>query len=73
MQLVSVAGVHLNENGKRALTRARTKGASLEIIVSQWESGSSQRPPTWQSLLAILQELDLKELSQEIEDYMHGE
>ena len=60
-QLLSTTGIPLTEN------------ASIEVIVGQWESGNSQHLPTWRSLLAVLRELDLTELSQQIEDYMHGE
>ena len=45
----------------------------VEIVIGKWESGQSQHPITWRSLLDILKELDLEDLSQEIEDYMHGE
>ena len=57
----------------RIFLEAVTEGASIEVIVRQWiESGYSLRPPTWRSLLAVLRELDLTDLSQQIEDYMHG-
>lgn len=45
----------------------------VEITIKKWVSGGSQRPLTWRSLLDILWELDLEDLSQEIENYMHGE
>ena len=45
----------------------------VEIVIGKWESGQSQHPITWRSLLDVLKELDLEDLSQEIEDYMHGE
>ena len=63
-QLLSTTGISL---------KAVTEGASIEVTVGQWESGNSQHPPTWRSLLAVLRKLDLTDLSQQIEDYMHGE
>ena len=72
-QLASVAGVHMDERMERGLTRVKSKGASVEIIVGRWESGTSQRPLTWRSLLDVLRELGLTDLSQELEDYMLGE
>ena len=63
-QLLSTTGIPV---------KAVTEGASIEVIVGQWESGNSQHPPTWRSLLAVLRELDLTDLSQQIEDYMHSE
>ena len=50
--------------------RGTTSG---NIVIGKWESGQSQHPITWRSLLDILKELDLEDLSQEIEDYIHGE
>ena len=45
----------------------------VEIVIGKWESGQSQHSVTWRSLLDVLRRLDLEDLSQEIEDYMHGE
>ena len=41
----------------------------LEVLLGLWLSGRSPRPPTWRSLLQVLTELGLQELSQQIEDY----
>ena len=62
-QLAAVLGVRLMAGEEQ----------EVEIVIGKWESGQSQHPITWRSLLDILKELDLKDLSQEIEDYMHGE
>ena len=45
----------------------------VEVVIRKWESGQSQHSVTWRSLLDVLRRLDLEDLSQEIEDYMHGE
>ena len=62
-QLAAVLGVSLMAGEEQ----------QVEIVIGKWESGQSQHPITWRSLLDILKELDLEDLSQEIEDYMHGE
>ena len=62
-QLAAVLGVRL----------MTVEEKQVEIVIGKWESGQSQHPITWRSLLDILKELDLEDLSQEIEDFMHGE
>ena len=62
-QLAAVLGVSLMTGEEQ----------QMEIVIGKWESGQSQHPITWRSLLDLLKELDLEDLSQEIEDYMHGE
>lgn len=68
-QLASAAGIDLQEH----VMELTDKNKRVELIIDQWKAGDSQRPATWKSLLSILQELGLEELSHEIEDYMHGE
>ncbi len=41
----------------------------LEAIIDQWKSAKSRYPPTWHSLLGVLNLLNLGELGQQIEDY----
>ena len=53
--------------------RLMTGEEKVQIVIGKWESGQSQHPITWRSLLDILKELDLEDLSQEIDDYMQGE
>ena len=45
---------------------------TLALVFDHWLSNrnSLRRPPTWKSLLDILKELGLKELSQRIEEYL---
>ena len=45
---------------------------SLREVISKWVSGRSRHPPTWRTLHDILRNLDLVELSQQIEDYLSG-
>ena len=49
------------------------KFGSAGEVISEWVSGRSRHPPTWRALHDILRELDLVELSQQIEDYLSGE
>ena len=43
-------------------------------VIIEWNSGRSHIPPTWKSLLSVLKDLNLEELSQQIEDYLiYGE
>ena len=47
---------------------------TVEIFITHWKSKSqsSRYPPTWRSLLDILKDLGLNELSQRIEDAFYG-
>ena len=45
----------------------------VEKVIHEWESGRTHFPPTWKSLLKELKELHLKELSQQIENFLYGE
>ena len=45
----------------------------LGNLIKEWKSERASCPPTWKSLLSVLKELDLKKLSQQIEDYFSGE
>ena len=46
-------------------------------VLEKWASGkllsTRPRPPTWRSLFEVMRELDLEELSQEIEEYLSCE
>ena len=48
--------------GVRNTSKVLEKWASEEFL--------STRPPTWRSLYEVMRELDLEELSQEIEEYL---
>ena len=41
-----------------------------EFVICEWESDRSHLPPTWGSLLRVLKQLHLRDLSQQIEDYL---
>lgn len=43
-----------------------------EVWLRRWEMGDIPLPRTWRSLFVVLKELDLEELSQEIEIYLTG-
>ena len=42
----------------------------LETVVEEWKSGRSRLSPTWRSLHHILKQINLKTLSQQIEDLL---
>ena len=56
--LAAVAGVTMN---KSVFTH-------LEVL-DEWKAGNSNYPPTWSSLLDILNNMNLDDLSQQIENY----
>ena len=67
-QLASLAGVTLHDQAGTS-----NKKACVEAVIEQWKSVGGKHPPTWKSLLDILKELDLEDLNQAVEDYLHGE
>ena len=64
----SLAGVSAR---LEALLGVTERNQGLEVIIKEWISG--RHPITWGSMLGTLREIDLRGLSQEIEDYMYGE
>ena len=68
-RLAAAVGINLQEH----VMDLPDKNKRVEMIIDQWKAGDSQRPATWRSLLNVLQDLGLEDLSQEVEDYMHGE
>ncbi len=46
---------------------------SLKKVIDLWKSGRSNRSATWRTLLETLLELNLVELSLQIEEYFSGE
>ena len=74
-QLITTSGVQLQEQDRyrRALPDPqRDPGRYVEEVFSQWSAGHSHRPPTWRHLLEVLRDIDLVELSQQIEMFMKG-
>ncbi len=70
-QMQSVAGVTVS---KEVLAlRSNSRIGRLDIILNEWESGHSHLPPTWESLLSVLEQLQLEELSQEIAGILSSE
>ena len=71
-ELVKAAGINLSWTDLRQLLSDNAK--SVKIVISQWKSpGKSRLSPTWTSLFDVLKKLKLKELSEQIEDYLTGE
>ena len=50
----------------------RSKADLVEHLMRRWGGGEGLVPLTWRSLLDVLQEMKLGELSQQVEDYLSG-
>ena len=76
--LISSSGVelqpHVDDYGDEiALPDPNTKPAKyVEEVMLQWSAGRSRRPRTWRQLLTVLQDMDLIQLSQQIEEFIKG-
>ena len=44
----------------------------VEEVILQWSAGRSRRSPNWRQLLTVLQDMDLIQLSQQIEEFIKG-
>ena len=44
----------------------------VEEVMLQWSAGRSRRSPTWRQLLTVLQDMDLIQLSLQIEEFIKG-
>ena len=44
----------------------------VEEVILQWSARRSRRPPTWRQLLTVFQDMDLIQLSQQIEEFIKG-
>ena len=72
-KIVSAMEVTLDTETMARLGFVENPKVYVEIVISQWEAGKSDRSPTWHELLIVLKNLGLQVISQEIEDYMRGE
>ena len=76
--LTSSSGVELlprvdDYGDEIALPDPNTEPAKyVEEVMLQWSAGRSHRPPTWRQLLTVLQDMDLIQLSQQIEEFVKG-
>ena len=75
--LTSSSGVELQPRVHRkreiAVPDSNTEPAGyVEEVILQWSAGRSHRSPTWRQLLTVLQDMDLIQLSQQIEEFMKG-
>ena len=76
--LISSTGVELqprvdDDGDEIALPDPITETAKyVEEVILQWAAGCSHRPPTWRQLLTVLQDMDLIQLSQQIEEFIKG-
>ena len=76
--LTSSSGVELQPRvdyygRKIALPDLNTEPAEyVKEVILQWSAGCSRRFPTWRQLLTVLQDMDLIQLSQQIEEFIKG-
>lgn len=71
-KLITAAGLTLESKAELKIANIEDPCLHVEIILNQWASGRSLRPPTWRSLLEVLCEVGLNKLGQEMEDFMNG-
>ena len=76
--LTSSSGVELlprvdDDGDEIALLDPNTEPAKyVEELIFQWSAGRSRRFPTWRQLLTVLQDMDLVQMSQQIEEFIKG-
>ena len=75
--LTSSSGVelqpHVNDEDVIILSYRNTEPAIyVEEVILKWSAGRSRRSPTWRQLLTVLQDMDLIQLSQQIEEFVKG-
>ncbi len=63
-----LASCILDENVEQQLIQQEDE--PLERVIDLWKSGRSNRSATWRALLGTLLELNLVELSLQIEEYL---
>ena len=76
--LISSSGVELqprvdHRGHEMAFPDPNMKPAKyVEDVMLQWSAGRSHHSPTWRQLLTVLQDMDLIQLSQQIEEFIKG-
>ena len=76
--LTSTSGVELQPRvghygDKIALPDPNMEPAKyVEEVILQWSAGRSRHPPTWRQLLTVLQDMNLTQLSRQIEEFIKG-
>ena len=76
--LTSSSGVELqprvdNYGDEIALPDPNTEPAKyVEELIFQWSAGRTRRFPTWRQLLTVLQDMDLVQMSQQIDEFIKG-
>ena len=72
MQLASAAEVTLDKDTKQKMMLGVDENQCLETVIEQWQAGRSQLPPTWRSLKDALRKMNMKNLSQQIDNFFIG-
>ncbi len=70
-QLLISSGVNLQcQKGEQNIDKYPEQ--YVKRTMARWHEKRSHRPSTWSQLLLVLQEIGLKQLSQQIEVFMKG-
>ena len=67
-KVMATAGMTLSKNKQQKLAACETKTECLEFVIDQWKSGGTY-PQTWESLLHVLDKLNLLDQSHQIENF----
>ena len=73
-ELVDTIKVKLNSKAEQRVQGVQNQEkVYLELIIDHWVAGKSKEVATWEALIGVLRELDLRDMSIDIEDFMYGE
>lgn len=69
-QVMSTIGLTLTTSDQKKLEECESIYKRLEFTLDLWKSRKKSFPPTWNTLLYVLERVDLKELGSQIHDYL---
>ena len=73
-ELMDTIKVKLNSKAEQRVQGVQNQEkVYLELIIDHWVAGKSKEVATWEALIGVLRELDLRDMSIDIEDFMYGE
>lgn len=72
-QLLSAAKITVDAKTEEKLLSITEPSVYIEVLIDQWIAGKAKENPTWSSLLRVLRQLDMEDMTVDIEDYMYGE
>ena len=68
-QFTAITGVSLSDSALSSLREVSTD--ALDILLEKWRA-NLEAPPTWKSLIAVLKQMDMERLSQQIEEHLNS-